>query len=175
MNTNNFAANLLLADWTISTIQQYRSGGLILVQAPANTLGTGVLFTQFKKANLGTGSILTGIDRTDLDPNNPATRWFNTSAFTSPGQFELGSAAHYFNDFRNPPVFDERVAIQKRFRMPVKSDRSVDLIIRADAFNVFNRTNFGGIVGTIGNANFGRPTGPQVGARIITVGARLDF
>ena len=32
-----------------------------------------------------------------------------------------------------------------------------------------------GIVGTIGNPNFGRPQGPQVGARIITMGLRLDF
>jgi Carboxypeptidase regulatory-like domain/TonB dependent receptor-like, beta-barrel len=175
MNTDNFAANLLISDWTISTLQQYRSGGLILVQAPANTLGTGVLFTQFKKANLGTGAIQTGIDRTTLDPNNPSTRWFNAAAFTPPGQFELGNAAHYFNDFRNPPVFQENVSLQKRMRFPVKSDRSLDLIIRVDAFNVFNRTNFGGIVGTIGNANFGRPTGPQIGARIITMGARLDF
>ncbi len=175
MNTDNFAANLLVGDWTISTLQQYRSGGLILVQAPANTLGTGVLFTQFKKANLGTGAIQTGIDRTTLDPNNPSTRWFNAAAFTSPGQFELGNAAHYFNDFRNPPAFQENLSLQKRMRFPVKSDRSLDLILRADAFNVFNRTNFGGIVGTIGNANFGRPTGPQIGARIITLGARLDF
>jgi hypothetical protein len=33
---------------------------------------------------------------------------------------------------------------------------------------MFNRTNFGGVVGAIGNANFGRPTG-------VTMGVRLDF
>jgi len=27
----------------------------------------------------------------------------------------------------------------------------------------------------VGNANFGRPTGPQVGARAITMGLRLNF
>jgi hypothetical protein len=175
VNSGGTWINLLVGDWTISGIQQYRSGGLILVQAPANTIGTGVLFTQFKKANLGTGPILTGIDRTTLDPNNPSTRWFNAPAFTIPGQFEIGHAAHYFDDFRNPPVFDERLSLQKRLKLPVKADRSFDLVYRIDAFNIFNRTNFGGIVGTIGNANFGRPTGPQLGARIITMGARLDF
>ena len=175
MNTSNALANLLVRDWMISTLQQYRSGGLILVQAPANTLGTGVLFTQFKKANVGTGPIQTGIDRTTLDPNNSNTRWLNAAAFISPGQFELGHAAHYFSDFRNPPAFSENLSILKRMRLPLKGERSIDLVYRADAFNLFNRTNFGGIVGAVGNSNFGRPTGPQVGARLITMGLRLDF
>jgi hypothetical protein len=72
-------------------------------------------------------------------------------------------------------VFDERLSIQKRMKFPIRAERTVDLIYRVDAFNVFNRTNFGGVIGTIGNVNFGRPTGPQVGARIITMGLRLDF
>ena len=63
----------------------------------------------------------------------------------------------------------------KRMKFPVHADRSVDLVYRADAFNLFNRTNFGGVVGAIGNVNFGRPTGPQVGARVVTMGLRVDF
>ena len=170
-----YATNLLVGNWTISAVQQYRSGPLILVQAPANTLGTGVLFTQFKKANVGTGPIQTGIDRTTLDPNNPATRWFNAAAFTTPGQFELGNAAQYYGDFRNPPLMQENVSLNKTLRFPVHGDRFIDLELRADAFNIFNRTNFGGIVGAIGNPNFGRPTAPQTGARLITMGMRVDF
>ena len=170
-----YATNLLVGNWTISAVQQYRSGPLILVQAPANTLGTGVLFTQFKKANVGTGPIQTGIDRTTLDPNNPATRWFNAAAFTTPGQFELGNAAQYYGDLRNPPLMQENVSLNKTLRFPVHGDRFIDLELRADAFNIFNRTNFGGIVGAIGNPNFGRPTAPQTGARLITMGMRVDF
>ena len=60
-------------------------------------------------------------------------------------------------------------------QFPIHKDRTVDLVYRADAVNVFNRTNFGGVIGAIGNPNFGRPTGPQVGARLITMGVRLDF
>ncbi|MGH9675394.1 MAG: hypothetical protein ACRD44_19655, partial [Bryobacteraceae bacterium] len=175
VSRDGFLTNLLVANWTISAIQQYRSGGLILVQAPSNTLGTGVLFTQFKKANVGSGPIRTGIDRTTLDPNNPATRWFNAAAFTTPAQFSLGDAAQYYTKFRNPPVFIEHLSIGKTMKFPVHGERTVDLTYRADAFNMFNRTNFGGIVGTIGNANFGRPTGPQVGARMITMGLTLQF
>lgn len=174
-NSDRFLSNLVFGGWNVSGIARYQSGPLLLVQAPANTLGTGVLFTFFKKANVGTGPIRTGIDRGTLDPNNPGTRWLNTAAFTAPGQYELGNAAQYYGDMRNPPVLDERLAIQKRMRFPVSKDRSVDLIYRVDAFNMFNRTAFGNIINVVGNAGFGRPTGPQVGARLITMGLRLDF
>ena len=60
-------------------------------------------------------------------------------------------------------------------KFPVGGDRTVDVLYRADAFNLFNRTNFGGINGTIGNVNFGRPSAPQVGARLITMGVRVEF
>jgi len=43
-----------------------------------------------------------------------------------------------------------------------------------DIFNLFNRTSFG-VNGAIGNADFGRATGPQQGARIITIIGRLSF
>ena len=65
--------------------------------------------------------------------------------------------------------------IVKRTTLWNNDSNSIVLTYRADGFNIFNRTNFGGVVGTVGNANFGRPTGPQVGARLITMGLRLDF
>ncbi len=167
--SQNFPTN-----WTVSGLQQYRTGGLILVQAPANTLGTGVLFTQFKKANIGGGPRRTGVDRGTLDPNNPAVRWLNAASFTAPGQFALGDAAQYYGDFRQPGLLIENFSVMKRMQFPV-GDRTIDLIYRADAFNMFNRTSFGGVVGAVGNPNFGRPTGPQIGARLITMGLRLDF
>ncbi len=175
MNSSNFVSNFVLGGWNISGIGRYQTGPLLLVQAPANTLGTGVLFTFFKKANVGTGPIRTGIDRSTLDPNNPSTRWLNPGSLAAPGQYELGNAAQYLGAMRNPPSLDERLAIQKRMRFPISGERSVDLIYRVDAFNLFNRTAFGGITNVVGNANFGRPTGPQVGARLITMGLRLDF
>ena len=174
LNTNSRWVDMLVGNWNISAAEQYRSGAPIQVSAP-NTLANGVLFSRFKKANRGPDAIRTGIDRTTLDPNNPSTRWFNINAYAVPGQFDLGSAASYDSAFRQPPVFSENVSILKRLKIPVHEDRTVDLLFRADAFNVFNRTNFGGVVGAVGNPNFGRPTGPQDGPRLITFGLRLEF
>ncbi len=174
LNSGNFVTNLLVADWSISSIQNYRSGAPIQISAP-NTLANGVLFSRFKKANRGSGPILTGIDRTTLDPNDPTKRYFNINAFTIPGQFALGTSSSYLRDFRQPPVFEENISIAKRLKFPVYGDRTVNMTLRADAFNAFNRTNFGGVNGVIGNPNFGRTTGPQNGARIITMGLRAEF
>jgi hypothetical protein len=173
-NTDNFLMNLLIGNWTISSIQNYRSGAPIQITAP-NTLANGVLFSRFKKANRGPDPILTGIDRTSLDPNDPSKRFFNINAFTIPGQFALGTASTYLRDFRQPPVFEENISVSKRLRFPVTHDRTVDMTFRADAFNAFNRTNFGGVNGTIGNVNFGRTTAPQNSARAITMGVRAEF
>lgn len=174
-NTNNTLVNIVAGGWTINGIIQYRSGALIPVAAP-NTLGQGVLFTFFKKANRTLNApTQTGISRTDLDPGDPSSRWLNAGAYSLPGQFELGNAARYINDFRQPRVLEENLSIVKRMKFPVSGERSVDLIYRADMFNLFNRTNFGGIVGTVGNPNFGLATGPMTGARLITMGLRLEF
>jgi hypothetical protein len=124
---------------------------------------------------VGSGPIRTGVDRTSLDPNNPSSRWFNSAAFTAAPAFTLGNAAFYYNDFRQPAVFTESLALVKRTTLFEARENPIVLTYRADAFNLLNRTNFGGVVGTVGNANFGRPTAPQNGARIITMGLRLEF
>ena len=133
------------------------------------------LFAPVTKAMVGTGPIRTGIDRGTLDPNNPSTRWFNPAAFTAAPPFTMGNAAFYYNDFRQPAVFTENLSIVKRTVLFEADNNPVVLTYRADAFNLFNRTNFGGVVGTVGNPNFGRPTGAQNGPRIITMGLRLEF
>lgn len=164
----------VVGGWSLSGIQQYRSHNLIQVVAP-NTIGNGVIFSRYKKPNIGTGPIRTGLGRGDLDPNDPNALWFNAAAFTIPGQYELGNSAMFYSDFRNPPVFNELVSVVKRTNFRYMEERGILLTYRLDINNLLNRTNFGNINGTIGNANFGRATAPQTGARIITMGLRINF
>ena len=96
-------------------------------------------------------------------------------AFTAAPAFTLGTPLSTQNDFRQPAVFTENLSIVKRTSIVELDKNPIVLIYRADAFNPFNRTNFGGVVGTVGNAAFGRPTAPQNGPRIITMGLRLEF
>ncbi|HYM11661.1 MAG TPA: hypothetical protein VEU62_13070, partial [Bryobacterales bacterium] len=167
------ALNLVAGGWTLSGLGQYRSGGLIQIITPGNPL-SGPIFAPLTKANSTGLPIRTGISATDLDPNNPNARWFNYAAnspFATAPAFNLGATSIYNSQFRNPWYRYEAISLAKSFSLWER----VSFQYRANAFNPFNRTDFGGINGTIGNANFGRPTGVQVGPRAITMELRLMF
>ncbi|MFN8940215.1 MAG: hypothetical protein ACK5ZJ_10785, partial [Acidobacteriota bacterium] len=106
---------------------------------------------------------------------NPNVRWFNAGDFSAAAPFTLGNAALYYGDFRQPAIAFENIGVSKQTVLWDNDKNPVILSYRADAFNLFNRTRFGGVNGVVGNAAFGRPTGPQVGARAITRGLRLTF
>lgn len=175
MGSSNAFTNALVGGWTIASADVYRKGTLLQIVTPGNPLGSGVLFAPLTKAVAGSVPVRTGIDRTTLDPNDPATRFFNVGSFTAAPAFTLGTAAFYHNDFRQPAVFTENLSIVKRTTLWQNDKNPVVLTYRADGFNIFNRTNFGGVVGTIGHPNFGRTTAVQNTARSITMGLRFEF
>lgn len=176
LGSSNHIVNGLVAGWVMSGAQRYYSGNLIQVVTPGNPLAA-PLGSTVTKAIRNSADIRTGASSGDLDPNNPNVRWFNAGAFSRAPAFGLGNAALYYDDFRNPRIAFENIGISKKTVLWSNEKNPVVLSYRADAFNLFNRTRFGGINGTIdpNNAAFGRPTAPQVGARAITMGLRLSF
>ncbi|MEO7145860.1 MAG: TonB-dependent receptor [Bryobacteraceae bacterium] len=171
LNSANSLISGIIGGWTLAGIQQYHSGLPIAINAPVNTLGTGVLFTPQLRAITTGSAIGTGAGRTTLDPNNPNVRWLNRAAFAVPGPYQFGTASPYLNDVRNPPVLTEALSLVKRTRIKER----VNLEYRADVSNLFNRTSFGGINVNLNDANFGRPTAVQQGPRIIQMALRLNF
>ena len=172
-NANRFT-NLVIGGWAISGAQQYRSGTLIELQTVGNPLGAGVLFSPLTKA-ISTGKpIRTSFGATDMDPNNPNSRWFNYGAdspYTNAPAYNLGTASIYNSGFRNPWLRTENLSIEKTFMFTER----VMFRYNADAINLFNRSDLGNINGTIGNANFGRPQSAMVGGRFVSMRLRLDF
>ncbi|MBM3758172.1 MAG: hypothetical protein FJW38_29875 [Acidobacteria bacterium] len=166
--------NALVSGWTISGAQRYYSGNLIQLSTPGNPLNA-TLFSHYTKANRNAIPIRTSTGYGDLDPNNPNVRWFNAGAFSPAAPFTLGNGALFYDDFRQPMIAFENVTLMKRTTLFANEKNPVVLTWQANAFNLFNRTRFGGVNGVVGNANFGRATGPQVGARAITMGLRAEF
>ena len=90
-----------------------------------------------------------------------------------PSQFSFGTSSQYNSNFRQPPVLIDNISLVKQLAVwPSGDGNKVRLQFSANAFNPFNRTNFG-VNGTVGNANFGRASGPQYGPRLITMVLRL--
>ncbi len=174
LSSNNPVLRRVVGGWTMSWVGQYRKGNVITVSSP-NTLDSGVLFTKFKKANTTGQAFSTGLSG-DYDPRDPNRRQvYNRGGFAIPGQFEFGSASRYFSNFRNPNVYSENISIAKRTKIFEHDRQPVEFEYRADFFNAFNRTRFGGIQGALTAPNFGQVTGAMLGPRIITMGLRLNW
>jgi hypothetical protein len=169
------ALNAVIGNWTIADSHNYRSGALIALTC-TNTLANGVLFTDARMCNANPGvAVRTGQDRGSLNPNDPNSLYFNAGAFSVPGQFSFGNSSQYNSKFRQPPILQDNISIHKQIGLWVKGDgQLIRLQYTANAFNAFNRTNFA-VNGVVGNANFGRATGPQYGPRNITMQLRVNF
>ena len=169
----NPVVNHVVGGWIVAWTQQYHSGGLIAETNPTNYLPNET-YNELTKLTATGLPIKTGISSTSLDPNSTTDYWFNhgTSApIKATPAFTLGNFSYYNNQFRNPWVRVENMSLSKE----VKIRESVLLHYQVNAFNIFNRTDFGSITGGLSSSRFGLPAGAQAGARVITMGLRLEF
>ena len=178
----NGVVNHLVGGWVFAADQQYRSGNLIQLTNPTNTLGNELFSTLTKLTPTGQ-AIRTGVAATSLDPNNTSSRWFTfngctsnctngySSAFIPTPAFKLGAQSIYNSQFRQPWYRNESMSLNKQVRIW----ESVLINYQVNVFDPFNRTDFGNIQGNISSAAFGRSTGAMAGPRNITMGVRLEF
>ncbi|MGH9937453.1 MAG: carboxypeptidase regulatory-like domain-containing protein [Blastocatellia bacterium] len=180
---NNAVLDRILGGWSVSFTGNYTSGALILLNAPYTYPQWGFEYGR-KRVNLVNGKpIRTGISRQDLDPRDLTKRWLTTDFFSIPGAFELGSAPIYINELRDANVYSDNMGFIKRTRIT----ETVNIEIRAEFFNIFNRTNFGVTAGlataprpNVVDTNpvtgrFGVANGPRSGPRTGQVAAKINF
>jgi hypothetical protein len=190
LGSSNSVVNKVVSGWTIAGVGQYRSGTLIAISSPTNNLGT-YLGWQFTKADYTGAPIKTNVATNTLDPNNPSIRWFTTTtsaaaitasnptgatgsaSFVQAPIGTLGNSSLYNNQFRNPWVRNENLSLNKL--IGIWNEGKVSLRYTLYVQNPFQRTDFGGITSGITSTSFGRPTGVQDGARVMSMGLRLYF
>jgi len=155
-------ANAVLGGWQVSSVVRF-SSGLPLGFTAANTLGN--YGFQVQRPNVA--------DLKQAASDNPTPdRWFNTAAFTQPGQFEIGNAPRWIPNIRFGPTRHADVAILKNFTFLERFKAQ----LRAEMFNMTNTPQFGRANTTVGSADFGRVTGTtNVGPRNIQMGLRIQF
>jgi hypothetical protein len=95
---------------------------------------------------------------------------FDPTAFAPPAAGTYGNAPRSFSRLfgRNQTNF----TLTKNIYFD--SEQGVRLQLRAEAFNVFNHTQFTGVQTVLGTADFGRPTGTRL-PREFQFGAKLSF
>jgi hypothetical protein len=173
-------ARALLGDWQVAVIGQYRSGPPLTAFVQANrsrslwspSQGPGI---GFDRPNLAPGR--TPQDAVTGDPEH----WFDPTAFQLPPAGTLGNAGR--GVFTGPDLKVVDLALVKR--VPVsRFGPAGALELRFEAFNVFNRANYGipSLVAFAGAQpdeeplpTFGRIRTTTTPARQVQVGLRVVF
>jgi hypothetical protein len=155
-------ANAVLGGWQVSSIVRFSSGLPLSFTAPNTLAAYGFQVQRPNVADLGAAAV-----------SNPTPdRWFNTSAFTRPGTYEIGNMTRWAPNIRFGPTKHADVAIMKNFRFAEKWKAQ----FRGEMFNVTNTPQFGRANTDISSGDFGRVGGTtNIGPRNIQLGLRLQF
>jgi len=125
-------ADRLVNGWQVSSIMNFHSG------QPYDELLSGLNF-------LG-GKATTGSNK--FDTTIPGLQWLNPTAFCNPSDPGCGGASVSRNKFPGPNFRDVDLSVIKN--IPIRE--RIALQLRADMFNMFNRTNFASGVGSVGTS-----------------------
>ncbi len=158
-----------IGGWTLTGIHTATSGQPINFRASVASPVTNNLPSFLGGVALRPNIICDPINRADRP--NPIVGYFNAACFqqvTNTAPF--GNAGR--NIARSDNYFNFDLALQKQFRIPINEETRLEL--RAEFFNLFNRTNFQAANGTFGNAAFGTITS-AFPARQIQVAAKFYF
>ncbi|MCB1019723.1 MAG: TonB-dependent receptor [Bryobacterales bacterium] len=148
-------------NWTIYTIASAGSGRPL---TPALSIDN---------SNTGNSGSIFGQDRPDAigDPNTGAStpeQWFNTAAFAIPAEYTFGNAGR--NVLTGPGTASVDLAVVRRFAFGERAH----LDLRAEAFNVANRTNFDLPRRYADQPTFGRILSAGA-ARQLQFGVRIEY
>lgn len=108
------------------------------------------------------------------NPNSGAphtvSQWFNTAAFADVPGTQVRPGSEPRGTVRGPGYQIWNFALQKY----IKVHESANFQFRAEAFNVFNHTNFFGVGTTLGAATYGKITSTR-DPRVLQLGLKFNF
>lgn len=158
--------NRFIGGWDIGAIGVIQSGTLFSVTSGRRTTGADLSsYANLTLANTNIGKII-------KNPNGVVTYFTPQEAagFTFPGANQLGNTGR--NAFRGPRYFNTDVSLVKRF--PLWGEGH-SVTFRAEAYNVFNNVNFGGVgASLLTPTTLGRLTS-AADSRTMQLALRFDF
>jgi hypothetical protein len=138
----------VVGDWTIGALARYQSGLPILAPYSNNNLNALLL----RNANSGVATFDNRVPGQPLFLKNLNCRCFdptktlvlNPAAWSDPGAGNWGAGAPYYNDYRYERRPEENINFGRVFRLR----ENVNLTVRAEFYNAFNRTYLNNPVST---------------------------
>ena len=144
----NLLLRTVVAGWTFGGLFEYASGAPI--PSPTATTNQSSLLFQSTLMNrvAGVPLFLKDLNCHCIDPNKDFV--LNPAAWANPAPGTWGAAAPYYSDFRYERRPTEQMSLGRIFRIREK----MSLQVRAEFFNIFNRTY-------LANPSLTAPTQPQ--------------
>ncbi len=165
----NSMVDAFLGGWNLSGVNTMTSGQPINLRVSSASPVTNNLPTFLGGVALRPNIICDPTNR-EARPN-PTAGYFNAACFAPfSANAPFGSAGR--NIARSDRYFNFDLGVQKQFRLPINEFTRLEL--RAEFFNLFNKTNFQAANGTFGNAAFGTITS-AFPARQIQVAVKVSF
>jgi hypothetical protein len=131
---SNKIVDEVLGGWTLGGLFQYGSGLPIQSPESLNNLGSVLGFPTYMNRVPGQPLYLVNLNCHCIDPNKQLV--LNPAAWTDAAQGTFGTASPYYPDYR----YERRPGEQMSFGRLFKLGEGRTLQIRAEFFNIFNRT-----------------------------------
>ena len=131
----------IVGGWTLGGILRYASGAPIVIPNSNNSLSGLLMRNTYINRVEGQPLFLVDLNTKSFDPSR--TLVLNPKAWSDPTDGQWGVSARYYNDYRQRRAPDEQLTFGRIFRIR----EGMSFSIRAEFFNVFNRTIFPGVSG----------------------------
>ena len=119
----------------------------------------------------GCGKMLSGSIYNRLGGAGSKSTYFNSGCFTQPGYFTDGDESRTDNVLRTPGIANWDMSLYKN--IPVHQNMALNF--RVEAFNLFNRLQFGVPNGQLGTSTLGWITAQANSPRILQIAGRFSF
>jgi hypothetical protein len=134
--------NGLIGGWQVNGIITWQTGTPIVLMPASYTTGLNTL--NERPDNNGQSAAIS---------NQNINHWFNTSVFSTPAPFTIGSAGRTLPDVRNPGIANADLSLFKNNRFGHNERYNVQF--RLEAFNALNHPLFAAPDTNINDSNFG--------------------
>jgi hypothetical protein len=166
LNSTNAFVSRVISGWGLNGVTTFQKGFPLGLTATPNNTG----FNTGLRPN-----VVAGCQKTiDGPAQSKLGGWFNTSCFTAPARFTFGSEGRTDPELRGPGIANYDFSVFKRTAVTER----INLEFRAEAFNLFNRVQFGTpdrAQSTAANNTFGQITTQQNQPRLMQMALRLRF
>jgi len=158
-------AHKVLGGWQYSGITTFQTGTPFSVTFASDNAGVANGLGSSARPDL-VGDPHAGFPQTHLDNFGP--QFFNDAAFAAPRGLSFGTVTR--NSLYNPHRTNFDMSLFKHFAI---SER-MGFEFRAEAYNIFNHTQWGGVGGGLGDDGFLRVSSAH-NPRILQLGAKFSF